>query len=488
MFKAFMEVIMKSMVKILFAIMALSLGEVSVSAVGRGKRKDNPVVVAEAQQNHEAFTQAQRLEILECLAQTIIEALKRSMLDTKTGESLLQILTELDKTGSAITFMSSGTHAGAISEFTNAANFLGITALVQAIDLNNTDSVRVLLPITNLRQELHVGDSTSKTTYLHLACQQDNDAIFDMVLAELLKQCPETAQKEDALSTKNSQGFTVAETALNLDKHDRLTKLARLPECPMFVGRNRGGKSLLHLAIERRNTAGLTTLIAPDVLAAHQDDDLVNAADTAGNTAVHYAALAIELENNKEFFTILHSLVANEDVPTTNKPHLARTNTLGQTAIMLITNPVVRASLVKTYPVLTATILQQKDQSSSQQGLTLINKLRPSTFVAPTALVLSSAVGYAVGGFAGAAVPTATGVVYFLWQNLKNKVDLTATAASIQAKFKRSKKAKNVIINPTTENETIVLEEDSTIEASAGISTDVPVVNGTNTQHSDDDV
>lgn len=441
---------MKSMVKILFAIMALSLGEVSVSAAS----KKRPAAVEERAPNVE--TGAQNAEILRCLTEALLEAQRRSMLDPKTGESLSHILTALDTTGAAINFISRGNNTDSMRGFTAAVNSLGITALVQAIALGNEDSVAVLLPITNLLQELRVGDS--KTTYLHLACQQDNGAIFDMVLAELLKQCPETAQKTATLTTKDSQGFTAAETALNLCKHDRLAKLVRLPECPMFVGRT--GKSLLHLAIARGNSEALRTLIAPNVLATHHDKNLVNAADTAGNTPVHYAALVIASENNSGFFSILHSLVANEAVPLTNKPNFTCVNKSGQTPIMLVINPAVQARLLYAYPELAETILQPQSFAKNAWDLLQKSGLNSSAFVVPAGFVASSAAGFAFAGITGAAAPTAAVVATYLWQKLKDRVDLTAAAASLGRALKRSKPTETEVVAPSTD--LVVITQDTT--------------------------
>ena len=436
---------MKSMVKILFAIMALSLGEVSASAASKGKKR--PAAVEERAPNVE--TGAQNAEILRCLTEALLEAQRRGMLDDKTGESPSHILTALDTTGAAINFISRGNNTDSMRRFTAAVNSLGITALVLAIALGNEASVAVLLPSTDLLQELCVGDS--KTTYLHLACQQDNGAIFDMVLAELLKQCPETAQKTATLTTKDSQGFTAAETALNLGKNNRLADLVRLPECPMIVGPNRGSQSLLHLAINRRNSEALRTLIAPDILAAHHDDDLVNAPDTAGNTAVHYATLAIASETNRDFFSILHSLVANEAVPLTNKPNFTCVNKSGQTPIMLVINPVVRASLLAAYPELAATILPRQSFAEKAWGSVENSSLNSFAFVVPAALVAATAGGFVFGGIPGAAVPTAAAFTAYLWQNLKDRVDLTAAAASLGRALKRSKTTENEVVAPSTD-------------------------------------
>ena len=429
---------MKSMVKILFAIMALSLGEVSVSAASKGKKP--PAAVEERAPNVE--TGAQNAEILRCLTEALLEAQGRRMLDPKTGESLSHILTELDTTGAAITFISRGNNTDSMRGFTAAVNSLGITALVQAIALGNEDSVAALLPSTDLLQKLCVGKS--KTTYLHLACQQDKDAIFNMVLAELLKQCPETAQKTATLMTKDSQGFTAAETALNLGKHVRLAKLVGLPECPMFVGRT--GKSLLHLAIARGNSEALRTLIAPNVLATHHDKNLVNAADTAGNTPVHYAALAITLENNSGFFSILHNLVANEAVPLTNKPNFTCVNKSGQTPIMLVTNLAAQKSLLDAYPELETTILQPQSFAKNAWDLLQKSGLNSSAFVVPAGFVASSAAGYGFFGIAGAAAPTAAAVTAYLWQNLKHRVDLILGRA-----LKRSKPTETLVVAPSTD-------------------------------------
>ena len=442
---------MKSMVKILFAIMALSLGEVSVSAAG----KKRPAAAAVEEQATNVEKDRKNAEILRCLKETLFEAQGRSMLDPKTGESLSHILTALDTTGAAITFISSGAHTDSMRGFTAAVNSLGITALVQAIALGNEASVAVLLPSTDLLQELCVGKS--KTTYLHLACQQDKDAIFNMVLAELLKQCAEAAQKTAALMTEDSQGFTAAQTALNLGKHDRLAKLVGLPECPMIVGPNRGSQSLLHLAIARGNSEALRTLIAPNVLATHHDKNLVNAPDTAGNTAVHYAALAIALESNRDFFTILYGLVANEAVPATNKPNFTCVNNSGQTPIMLVINTAVQESLVKTYPELAKTILQPQSLAKKTWDLLQKSGLNSSAFVVPAGFVASSAAGFAFAGITGAAAPTAAVVATYLWQNLKHRVDLTAAAASLGRALKRSKPTETVVVAPS--NDLVVIAQ-----------------------------
>ncbi|MBM3886603.1 ankyrin repeat domain-containing protein [Candidatus Dependentiae bacterium] len=365
---------MKRTVKILFAMMALSLTNMPIFSMDREEEEENeeqslvdtssgtkrkagaaggekkktrrgtPTTTALVRQDASTQTDIDPIidPILACYAQTILEALQRGMIDTRTGETLLHLLTARDTAGEALLSFIGHSTQGTLQTHTNFKNKLGVTALIQAINLGNENCIKILAPLTDLRNPLVVGGR--KTTYLHLACQQSNAQIFDTILTELMKQCSEAAYKKAALSLKDANDLTVAEVALFHRKYNYLKALTQLPDCNVDY--------LLHQAITTNNYEGFTTLIDPGILTVHPE--LISTIDT-GNTVLHTAARALE-KNGPEFFTDLVKLSFNEEIPSQARPNMrARNKAAGKTAINLIANAVTRAELIKQYPTLDET-------------------------------------------------------------------------------------------------------------------------------------
>lgn len=101
-------------------------------------------------------------------------------------------------------------HAQIVQPHANKCYENGHSPISYAICSNNLDAVQSLLKVTKLDTKLWLDNQL--TFYAHLACKQQNQAIFETVIAAVTESCPA------ALTLKDAAGLTVAHLAIKLNK------------------------------------------------------------------------------------------------------------------------------------------------------------------------------------------------------------------------------------------------------------------------------
>ena len=329
-----MEVIMKSMVKILFAIMALSLGEVSVSAASKGKGQKRPPedvnsVVSEAGRGEK------HQRVLEQLLQSAVSA---GATMPGTGDTLVHAAVRAGgEVGSTLSTLFIGQN---VSQLLSVINTQGLTPLALAISLGSDAAASELIPLSDLKQTISGG------SYLIYACEKTRNAdIVAKILETLLTQCHDDSEKTTALAVRDSRGHNVVQVAIIFKHHNLLRMIAPIPQSPM------GASDLAH-AMSQHDPEAFTILINPTVLAVHANP--FNEKNADGKTVVHLAALVFATEGNPTYLVALCELMTNEAVLAEKRPNFSTKNKEHKRAIDLINCPTTKKELSEKYPFLDA--------------------------------------------------------------------------------------------------------------------------------------
>lgn len=319
---------MKSMVKILFAIMALSLGEVSVSAADKKRALeygDSVVSEAESSEKHR--------RVLEQLLQSAVSA---GATMPGTGDTLVHAAVRAGgEVGSTLSTLFIGQN---VSQLLSVINTQRLTPLALAISLGSDAAASELIPLSDLKQTISGG------SYLIYACEKTCNAdIVAKILETLLTQCHDDSQKTTALAVRDSRGHNVVQVAIIFKHHNLLRMIAPIPQSPM------GASELAH-AMSQHDPEAFTILINPTVLAVHANP--FNEKNADGKTVVHLAALVFATEGNPVYLLALCELMTNEAVSPEKRPDFSTRNKQGNRAIDLIGCEITKTELSQKYPFL----------------------------------------------------------------------------------------------------------------------------------------